>query len=376
MPRRVLGVAVVVLLLAAALVYGQRRSGPLQVSGIIEADEVRVGSRLGGRVAEVLVEEGQQVAAGTVLVRLEPFDLQRRFEEAEANVAARKSELQRLEKGFREEEIGQAAARVERLKNKLKVLEDGPRKEEIEAARARQRLADAQLLRARTTHDRNASLAGKDVSAISRDALDRSQEELRIAESTKEVRDQELRLLEQGNRAEEIAAAQAELAEAQEAWRLTYNGSRREDIERAAATLAAAQAALGAVQVQRDELEIKAPVAGAVEAIDLQPGDLVAPNAPVLSLLDRRKLWVRAYFPENRVALKVGQQLKIQVDSHPGQDFSGVVTYLARQAEFTPSNVQTPDERAQQVFRVKVHLTGPTEELRPGMAATLQLDTK
>lgn len=374
MIKRVLAVVIVAALLVAALLYGQRRQGPLKVSGFLEADEIRLGSRMGGRVAEVHVEEGESVAVGAKLVRLEEFDLGQRLVEAQAELAGRRAELSRLERGFREEEIAQAAARKERLRQKLQALEAGPRKEEIQAAKARQRLALAQWERTRVTHERNLSLANKDNSVVSRDALDRSAEELRVAEALKEVRDQELMLLEEGTRAEDKAAAQAELAEADAAWRLAYNGSRSEDIERAAAAVKAAEAAVAVFQVQLDELVVRSPVAGVVDAVDLQPGDLVAPNAPVLSIVDSRHLWVRAYVPENRLDLQIGQQLAVTVDSFPGERFAGELTYVARQAEFTPGNVQTPEERSKQVFRIKVTLREGRDRLRPGMAADVWLE--
>ncbi|MFO0870416.1 MAG: efflux RND transporter periplasmic adaptor subunit [Pirellulales bacterium] len=374
MIKRIVLVVAAATLLLLVLLYGQRRTGPLKVSGFLEADEVRVGSRMGGRVAEVLVAEGAHVTAGARLVRLEEFDLGHRLEGAEAELAGRRAELQRLESGFREEEIAQAAARRERLQQKLRALEAGPRAEEIEAARARQRLAAAQLERAQRAHERNASLASKDNSVISRDALDRSTEELRVAESQKEVRDQELLQLEEGTRAEDLAAARAEWAEADAAWRLAYNGSRPEDIERAAAAVKAAEAAVAAIRSQQDELLVVAPVPGVVDVIDLQPGDLVPPNAPVLSLIDGNQLWVRAYVPENHLGLKLGQRLYVTVDSFPGERFAGELTYVARQAEFTPGNVQTPEERSKQVFRIKVTLREGLDRLRPGMAADVWLE--
>jgi multidrug resistance efflux pump len=121
-------------------------------------------------------------------------------------------------------------------------------------------------------------------------------------------------------------------------------------------------------------LRIAAPVDGVVEAVDLQPGDLVSANAPVLSLMDLRELWVRAYVPEDALNVQVGQDVVVTVDSYPDRSFSGKISFVARQAEFTPGNVQTPEERSQQVFRIKVALTEGLDELRPGMAADVWLE--
>jgi multidrug resistance efflux pump len=176
-----------------------------------------------------------------------------------------------------------------------------------------------------------------------------------------------------GTRTEDIAAARAELAEAEQAWRLMENGFRAEDIDQAKAGVDAAQAALEVLHAMRAELEIKSPVKGVVEATDLQPGDLVAANAPVLSIIDTHQLWVRAYVPENRLGLQIGQKLRVTVDSFPREIFEGTLIFVSRQAEFTPSNVQTPEERSKQVFRIKVQVSDHNR-LRPGMAADVWLD--
>jgi HlyD family secretion protein len=374
MLQRILLIILVVAVLTGLLLYSQTRHEPLRVSGFIEADEIRLGSRVGGRVKEVLVQEGVAVKPGDVLVRLEEFDFDERQAQATAELHARQAELKRLKAGFREEEKGQAAARFDRLKYKHKALVDGARPEERAAAKARQRLAQAQLDLAQSTYSRNQGLFDRDKGAVSRESLERSVEELKVAQSNKEVRDQELMQLEKGTRAEDVAAAQAEMAEAEQAWLLTKNGSRQEDIEQATAAVAAAQAALSVIQAQLDELDVKSPVAGLVEAIDLQAGDLVAAGAPVLSILDTTHLWVRSYVPENQMGLTIGQKMQVTIDSFPGDTFEGEITYISRQAEFTPSNVQTPEERSKQVFRIKVTLRTGTEKLRPGMAADVWLE--
>jgi len=99
----------------------------------------------------------------------------------------------------------------------------------------------------------------------------------------------------------------------------------------------------------------------------------VPPNAPVVSMLDLGTLWVRAYVPENRLDLALGQRVVVTVDSFPGREFAGHVSFVARQAEFTPGNVQTPEERSKQVFRIKVEIDEGRDQLRPGMIADVWL---
>jgi len=184
----------------------------------------------------------------------------------------------------------------------------------------------------------------------------------------------ELELLEIGTREEEIRAARAAVEEAQQAWQMAASGNRAEDIEQAQAARDAAQAALEAVRRQKEELKITSPLDGFIDSLDLRPGDMVAPSAPVMSIIDQRRLWVHAYLPQNRVGLKLGQKLRVTVDSFPQQTFIGTVTFIARQAEFTPSNIQTPEEREKQVFRIKVTLDSGGEQLRPGLTADVWLD--
>ncbi len=146
-------IAVVVALLATSRMLPHEA----KVSGFIEADEVRVGSRVGGRIAEVLVAEGQPVKAGQVLLRLDPYDLQQRLAEATAQLAARQAVLDKLKAGLRPEEVAQAQARADRLTATVAKLVAGPRQEEIAAARSRLTLAKAQLERAKRSYDRFAN---------------------------------------------------------------------------------------------------------------------------------------------------------------------------------------------------------------------------
>ena len=372
-PRIAIGFVAIALLLGL-LVYSQTRVEPLKVSGYVEADEIRLGSRVGGRVKAVHCYEGQAVTAGTLLLELEAFDLLARQAEAIAQVAVREAELARLKNGFRAEEIAQGQARVERLVAKHKMLVDGPRVEEINAARARRDLAIAQVERAKLTYARLKDLFAQETGSVSRDEVDRSTEEVKVTEQNQRVREEELQLLEEGTRAEEITAAAAELKEAEEALKLLNAGNRAEDIAQAEAAVAAVQAALAAIEVQLSELRILASVAGVVEAIELQPGDMVGMGTPILSLLDTRTLWVRAYVPENRLNITIDQEVRITTDSFTSESFRGKITFISRQAEFTPRNVQTPEERSKQVFRIKVTLLDGLDKLRPGMAADVWLE--
>ena len=370
--KRILLGVLVVLALTAVLVFSQLRPSPRKVSGFIEADEIRLGSRIGGRVAEVLTEEGSHVRKGQVLVKLEPFDLLELEQEALAALAARQADLDRLIAGFRPEEVLQAKARYDQFAARLKLLTNGPRKEEINAARGRKDAAAAEFTLAEQNYGRVSNLVQE--RAVSRQDLETVEQKLKSARSMVVVRTNELELLESGTREEELAEAQAILEGAKAAWDLARVGYRTEEVKQATASRDSTKATLAAIKERLKELQIRSPVDGVVEALELQRGDLVSAGAPVLSLMDTSSLWVRAYVPENELGLTIGQVLTLSVDSYPTERFNGELSFVARQAEFTPSNVQTPEERSKQVFRIKVNITEGLDRLRPGMAADVWLD--
>lgn len=370
--KRIVPILIGALAIDALLMISKWRVEPLKVSGFIEAHEIRLGSRIGGRVSAVLVAEGDEVKAGQALVELEPFDLLGREAEARSNLAARQAEHARLANGYRAEEIAQAKARVGQLSADYQRLVKGPRQAEIDAARAQLDVAQARLLLAQRVHQRTSELF--QTKTISADEMDRAVEELEAARGANVAAAKQLQLLEEGTRSEEIAAAKAKLDEAGAALEMMNKGFREEEIAQAKAAADAATAALEVILEQKKELRIVAPLNGVIESLELQPGDLTAPGGPVMSMIQAGELWVRAYVPE-RLLPTLGERVPLTLDASPGR-FEGEVTFIARQAEFTPSNVQTPEERSKQVFRVKVTLREGLDRLRPGMSADVWLQPR
>ncbi|MEZ5940103.1 MAG: efflux RND transporter periplasmic adaptor subunit [Planctomycetaceae bacterium] len=370
--RRVLLGALVLAILFAGLWISQGQQEPRRISGFIEADDLRLGSHVGGRVAKVYVSEGDEVTAHQELVKFEPYDLLQRRAQAEALKNQLTAQHEKLVEGFRTEEVKQAEARVEAAQANLRALKNGPRKQEIEMAQALLELAEAEGDLATEVYDRTVKL--REQGAQTAEALDRAVKEKRASEERIQAAKEQVALLKEGTRPEEIEAAEAKVRELLEAVNLMKSGYRQQEIDEAYSAMRGAESALAAIDIQLDELKVRAPTAGSVEAIDLLPGDLVSPNAPVVSMIDTSRLWVRAYLPENELDVKVGTKFRVTVDSYPGESFEGEVTYIARHAEFTPGNVQTPEERSKQVFRIKVRLDDEQHRLRPGMAADIWLD--
>jgi len=365
--KRLLIVIPLAVIILGALFWSQRQSEPFFVSGFLESHQIRVGSRVGGRVESVRVSEGQSVRRDDVLLALEPYDLRERLAGAEAELQARTALLTELEKGPREQEIEGARARRASAQAALDKAVAGPRPQEIKIAEDKLARAEAELAKAQKDYARVKNLFDKEQAAD--DEMDEAQRGLAVAQAeTARARD-ELALLRSGTRAEEIAEARARLAEAEQAVDLLEAGTREEEIAQTSAMVASAQAAVAAIQRQIDELTVRAPLDSVVEAVDLRPGDFVAPNAPVIALSDPSELWVRAYVPENRLAIQLGQKVAVRVDSFPDRRFVGRIAFVSRSAEFTPSNVQTPEERSKQVFRIRVILEEGLDVLRAGMAA-------
>jgi multidrug resistance efflux pump len=160
---------------------------------------------------------------------------------------------------------------------------------------------------------------------------------------------------------------------AQEALRQLERGNRPEDIASARAALEREKSGLQYLRRQRGEAVVTAPSDGTIETMDLRPGDLVPANRPVATLLEPGQMWVRVYVPEPKVGLvHVGQEARFSVDTFPGRTFTGKVVDVSNQAEYTPRNVQTLDQRSEQVFGVKIQIE-PAPELKPGMAALVRI---
>lgn len=158
--------------------------------------------------------------------------------------------------------------------------------------------------------------------------------------------------------------------------RILQKGSRKEDIDVARAEVDAQQRKLETLMKQRAETNVVSTVNGIVQSFGLRTGDIVAPNQTVAEILDSSQLWVRVYVPETELGLMgVGQTVRVHIDTDPNETFAGHVASVSSQGEYTPRNVQTRAQRAEQVFGVKV-LVDPNPKLKAGMAASVDLGVK
>jgi len=371
--KRALPLLLLVAIAATYFVYQRvllRR--PFAWSGTVEARDVTVGSRTGGRVQQVLVHEGDRVADKAVLVVLEHGDLDAQREIAAAELEQAQAALEKLQKGARPEEIEQAKARAAEASAAFAETRHGSRSEDIAAAEARLAQAQAVVDKAKLDADRAHRLLAS--GAIAQAEADSADTALKTAVAERDALQKVAEELRAGARAEDKAQAQARAQEAQAAAQLVLAGARVEDLRAAAALVAAAKARVQQLDVMIDELTIRSPAAARVEALDLRPGDLLAPNATAATLLEDGQLYVRIYVPETEIGyVHVGQTVPITVDTFGDREFTGKVEFIAERGEYSPRNLQTADERADQVFALRVGL-GDASDLRAGMAATAHVE--
>jgi len=359
-----------------ALIYGGYRvyleRKPYEWSGTVEARTISVGSRAGGRIKEVLVREGEPVQGGQALLTLEPGEYPAQLLQAKAQLAQWQANLEKLQKGARPEELAESRARAMTAKAALAQAVAGARPEEVAAAEARLAVQEVAVERAKLNAGRVHAL---DLSgATARVDVDNADMELKGATALRDALKHQLDELKNGSRRTEVAQAQARDMEQSASARLVAAGSRTEDLKVAQAQVDGAQGRVDQILVMIEELTVKAPLPARIEALDLRPGDILAPNATAAILLEEKQLFVRIYVPETLLGhVKLGQAVPVTVDSFPNLSFQGVVEHINGVGEYSPRNLQTADERADQVFATRVGLRSGFEQLRAGMAAFIQV---
>jgi multidrug resistance efflux pump len=361
---------------AVGLAYGGYRiyleRKPYEWSGTVEARTISVGSRAGGRVKEVLVREGDPVHAKQALITLEPGDFPAQLAQAQAQLSERQANLEKLQKGARPEEIAEARARALTAKAALDQAVAGSRPEEVAAAEARLAVQEVAVEKAQMDAQRMHALDRS--GATARIDVDNVDMEVKGAIALRDALKHQLDQLKNGSRRTEVVQAQAREMEQSASERLVAAGTRVEDLKVASAEVDGAQGRVDQIQSLIDELTVTAPLPSRVEALDLRPGDIIAANATAAVLLEEKQLYVRIYVPETQLGrLKLGQAVPVSVDSFPNQTFQGVVEHINEVGEYSPRNLQTADERADQVFATRVGLRSGFDQLRAGMAAFIQV---
>lgn len=302
----------------------RRSDDVLRLPGVVEIQEIRLGSKLGGRVARVVVNEGDLVEPDQELVVIEMPEMAAQREQWQARLRAAQADLLKARNGPRPEELRQAES-------------------DLDAADADLRLARQEFARVeRLYRSSDSARAEYDTARATRS---RTQGHYGTAKAR-------LELLRAGTRVEEITAAEANVGEI--------------------------RGKLDEIEANLREAVVRAPDRAVVDVMAVRKGDLVQPNQPVVRVLRAGDLWVKVYVPETQLGkVRLGVPAEVTIDSYPGRRFQGTVSYVAAESEFTPRNVQSVDERRHQVFGLKVRVPQPDDPgrwvLKSGMAAEVVL---
>ena len=358
--KRIFIVVLVVAVVGGTTVYATwfRRDNALQGSGTVEARDIRVGSKVGGRIDKVLVREGDRVQPGQVLITFDDKELL-------ASLNQSRAAAEKAQRGYRPEEIAEARAAAAQAKADYEMRLNGYRKEDIAAAESDVERASADEVRSRLDSQRYEALAQKDL--VSKQQRDTAEANWKMALAQQQNYQHKLDVLKRGYRPEEIASAEAHYHETLATLEKFESGNRHEDVD-------LAKAAYSYDEARFREREVTAPSAAVVEVLDVRPGDIIAPNTPVATLLEQDQIYVRIYVPETELGrVQVGQKAEVRIDSFPKTVFDGVVEQINQQAEFLPRNVQTREERVHQVFGVKIRINDSAGRVLAGMAADVKL---
>jgi HlyD family secretion protein len=316
------GLAAVLLMTLAAVWYWHRpqaSAGGLTLQGNVDVRQADLAFKVSGRIAEMTLQEGDKVAAGQLLARLEQGNYQAALDQTQGQQASAAAALAELVNGSRPEEIDQAKAQVAQ--------------------------AEAALVNAQLTFKRQKELVKSDFASHS---------DFDLAEAS-------------------MREAEAQLASSKAALTLAVKGPRQERIDAARGQLDQAKGAQSLAQQNLADTCLTSPEEGVVMSRVHEPGTIVAAGDTVYSVVFTHPVWIRAYVPEQALDhVRPGQKADVFTDG--GRHYTGQVGYVSPLAEFTPKTVQTPEQRAELVYRLRVVVTEEDGNLRQGMPVTLKLD--
>lgn len=382
---RVLVWVVSILLLAGC----QTSDKAFVYSGTIEGTEIPIQSELGGSLPVLTGEEGQQVKAGELLARTDDAQVRLQVAEAKAAVEAAQAKWEEAKAGSRSEELSQAAAQLEQAQ---KVTQQA----QAQIGSAGEQVASLNAVKEQLTKDLasiqetlrlhikrlNQTKNAYDSGDATKDQIDTMNET--VNQTQMQVNDLEARIkstdaqIAQARHQLDAASAQRDQAlagqkAAEAKLALVQAGSTDYQLRNLLALKNQAESKLAEAQVTAGKSDITAPADGIILRKLVEKGEIVKPYAPIYTLLKAGELKIIVYVPEAQLGeVGIGQTAAISVDAYPGTAFAGKVTRISDKAEFTPKNVQTPDERTKMVFAVTVQVTDGLDKLKPGMPADVR----
>jgi len=380
--RLILIVFLVLLVGVGAMVYrGQRkeRLAELYYSGTIEATQANLAFQISGRVNTVFVEEGQAVEKNQVLAVLDQEESSARLEQARSDWVRSQENLKQLEtlleinRNVLPAEVERVKAGVQALQSQLAELESGYRVQEVDQARYAYEQAQFALEEAHKDKIRYERLfERKIVAEKDKDAIDLKYETaLKAYERAKKAYE----LLKEGYRKESIETARSKMAEGQAALKQARDNLKKieaieSEVEAARALVQSAKAALELAEIRLAYTELRAPFNGILVSRNVEPGEVITPGQEVLSLSDLSEVDLKVFVDETEIGkVKPGQQVDVKIDTFPSKTYTGQVSFISPEGEFTPKMIQTHKERVKLVYLVKVTIPNPDLELKTGMPA-------
>lgn len=389
MRKRVIGAIVLVLVAAGAILYifmgrdiESLSSEPkdwIEVSGNIELTEVNVAFKTSGRLIERTVDEGDLVKKGQLIARLDRDQLLAQRDRELAGLQAANSLLAQAETQLAWQKQNHAAALEQRKADldaylaRLQELESGARPQEIQEAKAAVDSAQSEFELANRDWERAQILYKND--DISTAQYDQYRSRWESAEAARTQARERHALVLAGPREEQINAALAQVQRARAALKMAEsNALEIKRLEQALplrhAEVARAEANLALIKSQLADTVAVSPIDGVVLTKAADVGEVLAAGTTVVTMGDIDNPWLRAYINETDLGrLKLGAKAKITTDSYPGKEYEGRVSFIASEAEFTPKQIQTQEERVKLVYRFKIDVDNPQHELKSNMPA-------
>lgn len=380
--RLILVVFLVLLFGVGAMVYwGQRaeRLAELYYSGTIEATQANLAFQVSGRVSTVFFDEGQAVEKNQMLAVLDQEEFKARRDQARSDWVRSQENLKQLEtllelnRQILPAEVERVKAAVQALQSQLAEREAGYRVQEVEQARYAYEQAQFALEEARKDKIRYERLfERKIVAEKDKDAVNLKYETaLKAYEGAKKAYE----LLKEGYRKESIETARSKLAEGEAALKQARDNLKKiqaieSEVEAAKAQVQSAKAELELTEIRLNYTELRAPFKGILVSRNIEPGEVVTPGQEVLSLSDLSQVDLKVFVDETEIGkVRPGQQVDVKIDTFPSKTYTGHVSFISPEGEFTPKIIQTHKERVKLVYLVKITLPNPNFELKTGMPA-------
>ena len=361
------------------------RENRLTVSGNIELTQVDVSFKVPGKLVELNVSEGQSVKKGDVIARIDRAQMERQRDRDQAGVTAAQSQYEQARTAIQwqretlQNDIALRRADIRAAQAHLDELLAGSRPQEIQQARAAVADVRAQHDDAQRDWDRAQELfKHDDISKAQYDQFHMREQSTAAALHQAEER---LAIVVEGPRKEEIESARAQVARAQAALRVSEANRlelkrREEQLAANQADISRARAQVAITDTQINDMVVTSPVDGVVLVKSAELGEVLAAGTTVVTIGDIDHPWLRGYINERDLGrIKLGGAATLTTDSFPGKTYPGRISFIASEAEFTPKQIQTKEERVKLVYRIKIDVDNPRRELKSNMPVDAEIQT-